>query len=177
MTHFHLKDNGLTHINVAEDSSIKFGRWLSPFTECDIDTLIHGKFKSIEGYYHFLVCTMTKSDIAVNKEVKSLLSELHNSHGLDALHTGMRIARRLRINFNILTDDINGVIREHLIQATIQKLNICDKILGKIDYIYKYNITIVYNYQYKLESLKGIQNHWKADIINEAIKRIKDSRV
>lgn len=46
-------DDGETHINIYSKGRSDLGRFLSNFTRSDTVT-DHGKFRSLEGYYHFL---------------------------------------------------------------------------------------------------------------------------
>lgn len=46
--------DGIDHINIYSKGKTALGRWLSNFTECDLE-LPEGKFKSIEGYWYYLL--------------------------------------------------------------------------------------------------------------------------
>lgn len=49
------KQDGVTHINVYSKGLTELGRYLSNFSECNIQTE-DGPFRTVEGYWYWLAC-------------------------------------------------------------------------------------------------------------------------
>lgn len=60
----HLED-GKTHINIYSKGKTELGRYLSNFQKCDIETE-DGSFKSIEGYWYWLLSQDDNKDCLRN---------------------------------------------------------------------------------------------------------------
>lgn len=48
-------DDGIHHINIYSKGQTEIGRYLSNFSDCDIETE-DGHFRTIEGYWYWLSC-------------------------------------------------------------------------------------------------------------------------
>lgn len=51
---FDPEEDGKTHINVFTRGRVKLGRDLSNFQECNIEHPYYGRFRTLEGLWHFL---------------------------------------------------------------------------------------------------------------------------
>lgn len=49
------KDDGISHINVYSKAQTELGRFLSNFSDCNVETE-DGVFRTIEGYWYWLSC-------------------------------------------------------------------------------------------------------------------------
>lgn len=54
MRHIDPAKDGIDHINMYSKSNTQFGRMLSNFYACPIETQYEGKFLSVEGYWYWL---------------------------------------------------------------------------------------------------------------------------
>lgn len=102
--------DGLDYINVYSKGVTKLGRWLSNFTECEftIDNLC---FKSVEGYWYFLLSDRTCFDLCY-------LS------GFEAKQYGKRFVAKKY-------DDNDAEFKENICKAIDSKLK-SDKIMLKL---------------------------------------------
>lgn len=110
---------GETHINIYSNSNCSLGRLLSNFQYMPSDTP-HGRFNSMEGYYHWL-----KLKLAIDAYDGVLegwverLEQLRYVHGITAQRIGRTlrnelIANKVRIN-DIPTEEFNRLFKYALL--------------------------------------------------------------
>lgn len=75
-------DDGVDHINIYSKAKTELGRWLSNFAYSPIDLDSHGKFKSIEGYWYWLILYLNSS---------TDFNELREAYGFEAKKVGKEL--------------------------------------------------------------------------------------
>lgn len=92
------KKDGTDHINVYSKGKTSLGRFLSNFTETDLETE-DGSFASIEGYWYWLVCNSSA------KVDSTDLESLRKVFGSDAKALGKILRERYALTEKQLDDD------------------------------------------------------------------------
>lgn len=115
---YNAKDDGETHINVYSQGKTVLGRFLSNFTRTDSETN-HGKFRSLEGYYHYLrgLIALEHSQRAT-KEHSVRLNDLRYVDGNFAQALGRKIRNDFikdSIQYHELDEEFLGHFKDALI--------------------------------------------------------------
>ncbi len=97
-------NDGVDHINIYSKGATSLGRWLSNFTECDITTE-DGDFKSIEGYWYWLLSDSPEKE------------RLRNLSGWKAKSFGREIKASDWCQDNWFQDKIKKALKEKIKQA------------------------------------------------------------
>lgn len=95
------EDDGVTHINIYSKAKTELGKWLSNFAYSPV-TLREGHFKSLEGYWYFLLTRDDRFRDLVGYKAKQLGKTLVKVEVIDeeAVKTAMEV--KLRSNPEML---------------------------------------------------------------------------
>lgn len=120
------EDDGVTHINIYSGGKTPLGRFLSNFTYATTETP-HGRFNSLEGYYHYLKSTMAIIGSPNSNELfhqyNDTLYQLRQASGKSAQHFGRALRQQLMAN-GVWFDDTQSIIKNGLfVEALKSKIS------------------------------------------------------
>lgn len=135
-----VEEDGITHINIYSKGKTELGRFLSNFSLCPIITE-DGNFKSIEGYWYWLLCDHDNKDV-----LKTLV-------GFAAKDCGRNLKARDWDN----SEEFKNKIKK----AILIKINFAHK-----DFL-KNNLPFEHYYVYGGKIVKPKEGQWIIDYFNE----------
>ena len=161
-------DDGVTHINIYSKGATTLGRFLSNFTRCDTLTN-HGRFRSLEGYYHYLRAVVSVGDGMHDKLDLSRLEDLRLADGNFAQSLGRWVRTDLQKS-GLRYIDLNDVFFGHFRDALLAKV-------VNSDYANEFaESTLPLTHYYVIK--KGmIYHHPRFDWLSKLLEDIRDELV
>ena len=155
-------EDGIDHINVYSKAKTELGRWLSNFSYSPINLDSHGKFKSIEGYWYWLVLNLN-SGINFN--------ELREVYGFEAKKVGrelisLHLSKKTKEESSANTSTFKNLIKRAI--DTKLKSN-----LVKLEDLKQSSLPLVHYYEYGGKRVDA-GYEWIVEHLEDRRKLLKD---
>ena len=128
---YNLSDDGITHINVYSQGKTELGKFLSNFTYSPVET-IHGKFLSLEGYYHYIksILAIRLSPLAEVLLVTNhdQLEHLRKLYGKYAQQHGRTVRQELMAQGVWFDDTVSIIKLDWFIEALKYKISTSNQV-------------------------------------------------
>jgi predicted NAD-dependent protein-ADP-ribosyltransferase YbiA (DUF1768 family) len=172
---YRIKDEGFTHINIYSQANTYLGRQLSNFQQADIKTK-HGRFLSLEGYYHWLKLTNSIENAQIPRperwELKQHLHPLRISTGKCAQDLGRKLRSELIANqvwiIDVPTEEIDQNFEDALYTRIMDDSPLREALILNdlpFTHYYTYNDSIYHKPHYD----------WLVDRLDNVIERIMEA--